>query len=187
MVAHLAWLDLETTGTDEHSDDVIEVGIVLTDAKLHVIADGTWKVAPQGRTVDAAFAAASPVVQRMHNRNGLWSDLAKSALTREQADAWITQWMLDTTGGRKHVGLAGSGVAHFDRRFIAAQLPKLDKALTYWSLDVGVVRRALSFCGRDDLIPTAGDGATKTHRALDDARQHLAEFRVYAELIRAIP
>jgi oligoribonuclease len=188
MITHLAWLDLETTGTDEHDDDVIEVGIVITDDKLIEIDAAQWIVAPRTRSIEDAIRQASPTVQEMHEKNGLWKDLINGhGADPVDVEARIVRWFKQTTGSTKHLGLAGSGVAHFDRRFLITQFPALDRRLTYWSLDVGIVRRALWFTGRDDLVPTSGDGATKTHRALDDARQHLDEFRVYAALLQAIP
>ena len=33
-VTHYLWLDLETTGTDERRDDIIEVGFIITDKEL---------------------------------------------------------------------------------------------------------------------------------------------------------
>lgn len=178
-VEHLAWLDLETTGTDEHDDCIIEIGVVLTDAECNEVSTFTTPVWLD----DAATwrAKAAPEVQRMHDANGLWADLEYGSPI-EVVDDLAATWLISAAGSKAHVGLAGSGVAHFDRRFLAVQMPKLARRFTYWALDVGVVRRAFTFAGRDDLIPSTGDGTTKTHRALDDARQHLAEFRCYRDL-----
>lgn len=185
-VDHLAWLDLETTGSDEHADVILELGIVLTDTDLFTIGERSWVVYHEN--VSHLRGQADPTVQEMHDRNGLWRDCGNPDLADWQSEVVkdCERWLQGTTGSSKHVGLAGSGVAHFDLRFLRKQTPSLARRFTYWTLDVGVVRRSLTFAGRDDLIPTAGDSTTKTHRALDDARQHLAEFRCYADLLRGI-
>lgn len=185
-VDHIAWIDLEATGGDEHVDKVLEVGLILTEAQapFKELLSGEWVLwypnLPELRK------AADPVVQRMHDDNGLWDACARSPLTPAAADRWIADKIVEVTGSTKHVALGGSGVAHYDRRFIRAQLPRLDKRLTYWALDTGVFRRMMLMAGRPDLIPTVGvsaDDPYKPHRGLADIRLHLDEARHYAALL----
>ena len=81
--------------------------------------------------------------------------------------------------------LAGSGVGHFDRRFLAAHTPTIERAFWYPVLDVGVMRRMLQYAGREDLVPPLPESG-KAHRALADARFALECCREYVDMFRAI-
>lgn len=173
---HILWVDLETTGSRE-GDTIIEVGAVLTNKQLDV--QGTFsRVAYYPK---AGIHFVDPFVQEMHTKNGLWNDCANQLpdLTIAAIDSEMARWLKYQARSSEHVALAGSGVSHFDRRYIKKEMPLTDALLTYWALDVGVVRRFLQLWGQEDKIPTAGDSDTKTHRALDDALQHLEEAKHY--------
>ena len=75
--------------------------------------------------------------------------------------------------------LAGSGVSHFDCRFIRHYLPELEAFLRYWMIDIGVVRRMYELWVGE--LPTAVN-EEKTHRALDDVYCHLEEARTFIAL-----
>jgi oligoribonuclease len=115
----------------------------------------------------------NPFVREMHMSNGLLDDIEKYGEPITDVEEYLTL-ALSHEGEPGDFILAGSGVSHFDRRFIEAQMPQLAKWLRYYNIDVGVLRRTLELCGRDDLLLPKQD---KTHRALDDALLHLEELR----------
>ena len=47
----LTWLDLETTGLDERVDEILEIGIVITNDELAELASQSWPVRPSNRAV----------------------------------------------------------------------------------------------------------------------------------------
>ena len=182
----ILFLDLETTGSDEDLDEIIEVGIVMLDAKtLEEIDSFTEVIAPN----DNAYLRMEDedVVRKMHEVNGLAELIRKDRRENmflkgaNAVDLEITDWL------RKHVGndntqipYGGSGVAHFDRRFIKKYLPKFDKMITHWAHDVGTIRRSFVKAGlqtADNFLEKTGQA--KDHRALQDARVHADEFRLY--------
>lgn len=197
---YLVVLDLETTGTDEHQDSIIEVGIVLCTLDLVEVAEWDSIVMPThwggSRPVqwwtDGGHwlrSLMNEYVAGMHTQNGLINELMATGADRKgMADFWfgvngiqqqLERW-LSGYGKRHEFMLAGSGVSHFDRRFLKAQLPEFEKWLQYPNMDVGVVRRfATLLCGVD--VPDLSEG--KTHRALDDARIHLQEMRNWRAFI----
>lgn len=194
----ILWLDLETSGSKLDESVVLEVGICVTDAtpQLNELATFTTIVQhPQGD--DAAASSGDilnavpvptdmdPVVRNMHTVNGLLKDLETDRVAPDirEAEKMIVRFLRDhgwSTG--EHIPLAGSGVSHFDRPFIRRDWPMFDRMLTYWAYDVGSVRRSLRLAGIE--LPS-GDQTTKSHRALDDARQHADEMRDYIALWRA--
>jgi oligoribonuclease (3'-5' exoribonuclease) len=165
----LVWLDLETTGSDENADPILEMGLVITDEALNEVGAVSWVVAGDPEVLRER---AAPVVQDMHDANGLWRELSEGVAQEWVEDAAIT--LLRQFGRRHDFVLAGSGVSHFDRRFLAVQMPILTKWFRYYSIDVGVLRRSLELIGRTDALLPPQD---KAHRALADARYHLEEMR----------
>jgi len=168
-------LDTETTGNEPDSD-LIEIGMVMLDVpSLSELGHYTIVIEPSPEQFSAMMEKT--VVREMHEKNGLIADLiAHKGVHPEIADSLINRWLDQYSADRSHIPYGGSGVAHFDRQYITRQLPRLNKRITYWALDVGSVRRIFALQGAS----TASIDA-KTHRALDDAQVHAAELRFYAE------
>lgn len=182
----ILFLDLETTGVDETFDEIIEVGIVMLDSHtLEEIDHLNVVIAP----TDSAYERmeGKDVVRKMHEVNGLADLIRQDRFKnmflpgRETADAQIIGWLKSHVGNdNTQIPYGGSGVAHFDRRFIKKYLPRFDKMITHWAYDVGTIRRAFVKAGlqtADNFLEKQGQ--EKDHRALQDARVHADEFRLY--------
>lgn len=178
----LAGIDLETTGSDETKDLIIEAALIICNGQAPYDEVARWSgvIAPQTEN----WSMPAKVIE-MHTRNGLLADLfcppgTPGVFSLEGAE----REMVKTLGqlGKPHeFALFGSGVAHFDRRFIAAHMPKLDRWFRYWVIDVGVLRRSLRSMGLTGLVEsTPAPSADKTHRAIADIAGHFAELRHYA-------
>lgn len=168
--------DIETTGADEAVDNILEVGVVLTDANLDVLHEQSWVLFDEGNKL----ATAPEIVQEMHKVNGLAALLpfGEALLPFGEALRDVeSQWMstISLFGAEQDFVLAGSGVSHFDRRFLTWHMPHLIRWFRYYNIDVGVLRRTMRLIGREDLLMEACND--KTHRALEDARLHLEEVR----------
>lgn len=171
----ILWLDLETTGSDPDSD-IIEVGAVLTDGspELKPIACFTAVVTP--RDANKLLGMSEAVVD-MHLGNGLVKDLLDGSGTDlRTVEDHLLKFLGDNAPGSEQIPLAGSGVSHFDRQFIRRDWPRLDKRLTYWAYDVGVVRRTFRLINLRQTIVSKDD---LQHRALSDALDHAQEMREY--------
>ena len=141
-VTHYLWLDLETTGTDERRDDIIEVGFIITDKEL--VEKSYGSSVTQITETGWKRLKETPVVWEMHQENGLIADLERQNDVFPTAGAYstfIVNQMKDMGIEPHRVMLAGSGVGHFDRRFVREQMHWLDGYLAYPVLDVGVLRR----------------------------------------------
>jgi oligoribonuclease (3'-5' exoribonuclease) len=189
---HYLWCDLETTGEpDERKGPILEAAFILTNTALEQVAEErSWVLNPydwcethqpnEGQHLWRRQIDEHPVVREMHTANGLLRDLEELNLWANHpiAEAHVLDMLEDNDVKPHHVMLAGSGVGHFDRRFIRAQMPRLEKHLYYPNLDIGVMRRfAKHTVGFS--IPSFNDD--KTHRALDDVRLHLEEARWWKE------
>jgi len=175
----IAFVDLETSG-NENIDEIIEVGVSVW----------SW---PEWKEVYAKDIVVWPsvaglqrlnendVVREMHTKNGLLLDIGGDwGVPVERADDILDDDFLQFgSRGSSHIPLGGSGVLHFDRKYMIRDLPKFNSRLSYWALDVGVLRRMFMMAG---AVPADDNG--KTHRALDDARVHAGEFKFYMEKIQ---
>ena len=190
----LIWCDLETTGGDEMVDSIIEIGAIATTAQAPFEELGGYQqviVPVLADPYDAGWVTGlDPVVFDMHTANGLIADIhriqatpASSHPTIASAGREFFTW-IDSFGPR--LLLAGSGVGHFDRRFIRRHMPEVNDRLLYPVLDVGVIRRSLDIAGLKHLQPPSGDSSKKNHRGLDDVTMHLDEFRHYMQLFATI-
>lgn len=171
-------LDFETSGLGSDAT-VLEFGATIVTR--HPTEDGRlseWT--PRGEMtalidvdVDAVRASIDHFVDDMHTTSGLWDAFADPSVTRVPlavAERELVAWVTRFAGPDTRVPLLGSGVSHFDRHVIAAQMPDLDARLTYWSYDVGTSRRIIQAAGVD--YPDS----PKAHRAMADTRQAVGEF-----------
>ena len=171
----ILWIDLETTGSDD-DDKIIEVGAILTDRDLNEISYFESVISPKDALEQEESyirMAKNDIVLNMHTNSGLMYDfLAGQGLPIDEAEDAMLDW-LSENGAKdsQHIPLAGSGVGHFDRKYIRRYWPRLDKKLTYWVYDVGVLRRVFELAGLEWI------SEQKTHRALDDITFHLDEMR----------
>ena len=186
-------LDLETTGDNPYARgaSILEIGAILTRGpELEVVAEASILVRPPGSSNDhdVLYAGMLPVVRDMHAASGLWAECTSPASQYrvDDADRALVGW-LESYDVTEPLPICGAGVGHLDVPFIRAFMPALSTRTTYWALDISPTRRMLQYIGRDDLVQMSVDVDAKPHRALADARLHLAEARRYLGLLRQIP
>jgi oligoribonuclease (3'-5' exoribonuclease) len=174
----VAFLDLETTGS-EPTDRIIEVGLVLVDRDLNVITDYSAVVKPI--KWDWLRDMMPQRVHDMHTLNGLLNDVDTFGRDILDVDAEVAA-LLAEHHGSAHVPLGGSGVSHFDLRYIRAEMRQTASHLAYWAYDTGVLRRWFKWWGIE-VRDAAMAGDEKTHRALDDAYASLHEAKAFRDFM----
>lgn len=169
----LLWLDLETTSLDPANTSVLEAFWELTDWNLAPVASGHGVRRCVG---DGALPPMDDFVREMHAKSGLIDACLDGTVAPPVGGAAGTMARLARLldGIDVDVPLAGSGVSHFDRLVLAEQYPDVASRLTYWSLDLGPIRRLAEGTGYADLALPAVDIA---HRAEADVRRAQAEYR----------
>jgi len=182
-----AFIDLETTCANEREGSILEVGCIIANPEFQPLAEFDCLVEP----LTEHLALMPEVVVEMHRSSGLLAELEANDAREDagherddfhprDADLLLEQFLEPFTVKGRLI-LAGSGVGHFDSRWLRLHLPRSSKLLTYWTHDVGVIRRELA------SVPVPlPDAPSKPHRALADAHLHLEEARLYRYLLEYV-
>jgi len=173
----LVWMDLEMTGLEPSRDRIVEIATLVTDDDLELVAEGPDLVISAPPEL---LASMEDVVRQMHVRSGLLEAIAASSLSLEAAEAETLEFLRSVVPGPGKVPLCGNSIGT-DRRFLASQMPELDKYLHYRSIDVSTVKELAR-----RWFPEAYAGAPRkagAHRALDDVKESVAELAFWRETI----
>ncbi|HEY1651960.1 MAG TPA: oligoribonuclease [Acidimicrobiales bacterium] len=173
----LAWIDLEMTGLDPARHTIVEIGSLITDDDLTIVAEGPDLVV---HASPEELAEMDEVVRNMHTRSGLLTAIEASTLTLPEAGAQTLDFLKQHIHRPRTVPLAGNSIGT-DRRFLATQLPEIEDYLHYRSVDVSTIKE---LCRRwrpevYKAAPTKKGG----HRALQDIRESVGELVYYRTAI----
>ena len=168
---HLIWIDLEMTGLDTLNDTIIEIATIVTDSELNILAEGPVFAI---HTPDIVLNSMDDWNTRQHGQSGLIDRIRRSNVTMAQAEsetiAFLSKYV---ESGRSP--MCGNSICQ-DRRFLARQMPTLERFFHYRNLDVSTVKE-LAYRWRPDILSSF---ETKgNHLALDDIRDSIRELRHY--------
>ncbi len=188
----LVWIDLETSGLDTQRCQLLEIGLVVTEADL--IAVASW--AGYGFINYGGYGEAGAL--KMHLRTGLLEEIEQARIGRwpggeetrplvgdhDQLCKAALDFIL------KHAGMGtspmcGSTVGSYDRPIIRRLMPALDAAFSYRCVDVSSIKELVKRWALPQR-PVAEKGAAE-HRSLADIRASIAELQWYRENVFVQP
>ena len=168
---NLIWIDLEMTGLDTDQDRIIEIATIVTDENLNILAEGPVLAIHQP---DIVLNAMDEWNTRQHGQSGLVQRVRRSTLTAQDAEqqtlAFLKKWV-----DAKKSPMCGNSICQ-DRRFLARQMPTLERFFHYRNLDVSTVKE-LAYRWRPDILSSFEKKGN--HLALDDIRDSIRELRHY--------
>ena len=167
----LIWIDLEMTGLDPDSDSILEIGTIVTDKDLAILAEG-----PE-------FAIAHPLARleamddwnrTQHAKSGLWRRVVESSVDLATAEALTLEFLAAWVPAGKSP-MCGNSICQ-DRRFLHRLMPRLERHFHYRNLDVSTVKELARRWSPDVLKGFTKDSA---HTAISDTRDSIEELRYY--------
>ena len=170
---NLIWIDLEMTGLDPMTDQILEIATLVTDKQLMLVAEGPVIAVHHD---DAVLAAMGEWCTRQHGQSGLTERVRQSRIGMAEAQRATLEFL------KQHVPanaspMCGNSICQ-DRRFMARQMPELERFFHYRNLDVSTLKELAK-----RWAPGAAAGFTKesSHLAMSDIRDSIAELKHYRE------
>ena len=170
---NLIWIDLEMTGLDTAADTIIEIATIVTDRHLNELAEGPDLAIGQPKTVMDSMDEWNT---RQHGESGLTDRVIKSDVTLRKAELatleFLSHWV---DAGVSPI--CGNSICQ-DRRFLAREMPELERYFHYRNLDVSTLKILAQHWAPDIA---SGFRKESSHRALSDIRDSIEELIWYRE------
>ena len=170
---NLIWIDLEMTGLSTDTDTVIEIATVVTDKHLNELAEGPVLAIHQP---PETMEAMDEWNTRQHGNSGLTARVLASRISAAEAEAvtieFLSKWV--DAGASP---MCGNSICQ-DRRFMAREMPQLERYFHYRNLDVSTLKILAQ-----QWAPAVARGFVKEseHLALADIRDSIEELCWYRE------
>lgn len=170
---NLVWIDLEMTGLDTANDTIIEIATIVTDRSLNELAEGPVIAI---RKPGAVLEVMDEWNTRQHEASGLTQRVLESRIGTEEAEKltleFLSRWVAPGSSP-----MCGNSICQ-DRRFLAREMPVLERFFHYRNLDVSSLKIVAQLWAPD---VAAGFSKESTHRALADIRDSIAELAWYRD------
>ena len=170
----MVWLDLEMTGLDPKNCAILEIGAIVTDGELNVVAEGPFIAIHHGDRVLKSMEAWS---RDHHERSGLTESCRASKISLKKAEQQVLDF-IKIHCRPKTAPLCGNTIWQ-DRRFLIKYMPKLESYLHYRVIDVSSVKELIDrWYGHK--MPRIKN---QTHRVEADIRESIEELKYYRDKV----
>lgn len=141
---NLLFLDLETTGLNERTGRILEVGAIVTNEKLEAVAHFNQVVHWQQGQIQSCFMDVKVI--SIHTHSGLLEKVECSTRTLFGVESDLVAFIWEYFPDEKHKPALYGNSVHFDKRWIDFHMPRVTKLLHYQLRDVsgmlGIMKEA---------------------------------------------
>lgn len=169
----MIWVDLETTGLDHETGQILEVAVLITDSHLHELIRRSWQVGVP-EELRQLKRLCDDYVTEMHERSGLFKEIAEG-FGHQLAEVQDHLQYLIEDFDAVNAPLCGSSV-HFDRKWLERHMPSVAELLHYRNVDASGARIVAEAGGVVIDVPESG------HRAMSDVERSLEIVRQCADV-----
>jgi len=169
----LIWIDLEMTGLSPETDTIIEIATIVTDKHLNELAEGPVLAIGQAQDIMDGMDEWNT---RQHGGSGLTARVLASEVTARDAEVATIDFLREWVAERASP-MCGNSICQ-DRRFLAREMPELERYFHYRNLDVSSLK-ILSQMWAPDVAK--GFVKESAHLALSDIRDSIEELGWYRD------
>ena len=174
MKKHLIWIDLEMSGLDPKTHVILEIGSIVTDNRLEIIAKGPDVAVNYPENTLSLMEEWS---LKHHQLSGLLDRVKASPYDCHRAEQETIEF-LSRYCQKGESPLCGNSVWQ-DRRFLAKYMPRLEAFLHYRNIDVSSIKELVNRWYPTLPIFTK----KKAHLAMSDIEESIKELAYYREKV----
>jgi oligoribonuclease len=168
----LFWLDLEMTGLNDATDQILEVAAVITDMDLKPVEEYHRIVYQPPQVLEAM----NDWCKKTHGESGLTAAIP-TGTPLEKVESEVLQLIQRHYSPTDRIILAGNSIGN-DRRFVDRYLPKMAERLHYRMVDVSSFKEV--FREKYNL----GFQKKNAHRAVGDIYESIRELAFYLSFVK---
>ncbi len=171
----LIWIDLEMTGLNPQTDQILEIATIVTDAQLNIVARGPELAIAHSLTT---LQAMDDWNRKQHSGSGLWQRSLEQGVSLAEAEEQTLAFLRPYVPQRSSP-MCGNSICQ-DRRFLALQMPALEAFFHYRQIDVSTVKELAR-----RWSPAMLEGVLKrnAHTALSDIEDSIDELKHYRQFL----
>ncbi|XP_076751139.1 putative oligoribonuclease [Xylocopa sonorina] len=170
----IVWLDMEMSGLDVNTSQILEIACLITDRNLKVVCNELNIVVHQP---DEVLNNMNDWCLATHQKTGLTNESRLSRITIQDAEQIIIKY-LKTHVEEGTCPLAGSSV-YMDRMFLYKYMPSVNNYLHYRIIDTSTIKELIKRWNTN--VPTLEK--VYKHRALSDIKESIKELEHYKKHI----
>jgi oligoribonuclease len=172
---NLVWMDLEMSGLDPKTCQILEIASLVTDKDLNLVAQGPSLVIHQSPSV---LDAMDDWNKEHHGKSGLIDAVQKSTISLTEAERTTLEFISAHCKPRTSP-LCGNTI-YQDRRFLTEYMPQLEAYLHYRLVDVSSIKELVKrWYGPEFQAPNK----KQSHKALEDILETIEELKFYRKTV----